>query len=80
MMKINMNLTPMKKGRLLITTIATALLLSACAQGVDAAKRLEKCVIDGNQNNNCELSTLEGKDESVSLPSSAQFITRDFFG
>ncbi|WP_143436876.1 hypothetical protein [Ignatzschineria sp. F8392] len=64
MMKINMNLTPMKKGRLLITTVATALLLSACAQGVDAAKRLEKCVIDGNQNNNCELSTLEGRDES----------------
>lgn len=60
-MKIDMNMTPLKKVLLLITT---TFFLSACAQGVDAAKRLEKCVVDGNQNNNCELSTLEGNDDN----------------
>lgn len=33
--------------------------LSACASDLHEAKRLETCVIDGNVNNNCELSTLE---------------------
>lgn len=57
---MNMKSNPLRKLLLIASAI---FLLSACAQGVDAAKRLEKCVVDGNQNNNCELSTLEGNSE-----------------
>lgn len=44
------------------TILVTALfaMLTGCASGVDAAKRLADCVIDGNVNNNCTFSTLEG--------------------
>lgn len=35
--------------------------MTGCAQGVDTAKRLEKCVVYGNEDGNCEVSTLEGK-------------------
>lgn len=48
----------MKKLLLLLSTLS---FLTACAQGVDAAKRLEKCVVDGNEQGNCEISTLEGQ-------------------
>ncbi|UNM96704.1 hypothetical protein MMG00_02275 [Ignatzschineria rhizosphaerae] len=44
----------------MLLSLVTLFLLTACAQGVDAAKRLETCVVDGNQNGNCEISTLEG--------------------
>ncbi len=47
----------MKKVLLLSALFAT---LAGCASGVDAAKRLADCVIDGNVNNNCTFSTLEG--------------------
>ncbi len=46
--------------KLLLSLLAITL-IAGCAQGVDAAKRLEKCVVDGNENNNCEISTLEGQ-------------------
>lgn len=45
----------------ILLSLAALSLLAACAQGVDAAKRLEKCVVDGNENGNCEVSTLEGQ-------------------
>ena len=51
------------KGMLMkktVLSLITLFLLTACAQGVDAAKRLETCVVDGNENGNCEISTLEG--------------------
>lgn len=43
----------------ILLSLAALSLLAACAQGVDTVERVSKCVIDGNQNNNCELSTLE---------------------
>lgn len=45
----------------LLLSLLTITFIAGCAQGVDAAKRLEKCVVDGNENNNCEISTLEGQ-------------------
>lgn len=44
-----------KLSLILLTTFA----LSACASGENEAKRLGECIIDGNVNNNCELSTIE---------------------
>ncbi len=48
----------------ILLSLAALSLLAACAQGVtdaeNSVERLATCVIDGNQNNNCELSTLEG--------------------
>lgn len=49
----------MKNIGLMILTFS---LLTACASGIDASKRLGTCVIEGNVDHNCELSTLEGKD------------------
>ncbi|MHC5225834.1 hypothetical protein [Ignatzschineria sp. LJL83] len=53
----------MKKILLLLTA---STFLAACAQGVDAAKRLEECVVYGNQDNNCEISTLDGQNTTDS--------------
>lgn len=39
--------------------LATLWLLSACASNMDEAKRLEDCVLNGNVNGNCEISTIE---------------------
>lgn len=47
-----------------LLALATLTFLTACAQGVDAVERLGTCVIDGNQDGNCEISTLEGNQES----------------
>lgn len=37
----------------------TMITLIGCASDVNEAERLEECILDGNVNNNCEISTLE---------------------
>lgn len=49
----------------ILVAFASLAIISGCAQGVDAVERLGTCVIDGNQNNNCEISTLEGNTEKA---------------
>lgn len=51
---------PQKLSILFMALIA----LSACTSNINEAERLGKCVVDGNANNNCELTTLEyGQDK-----------------
>ncbi|WP_186821696.1 hypothetical protein [Wohlfahrtiimonas chitiniclastica] len=45
-----------KKSMILITALAC---LTACTSPYSEAERLEQCVLHGNTNNNCEISTLD---------------------
>ncbi|WP_258091259.1 hypothetical protein, partial [Wohlfahrtiimonas chitiniclastica] len=45
-----------KKFMILIAALAC---LTACTSPYSEAERLEQCVLHGNTNNNCEISTLD---------------------
>lgn len=42
----------------ILLSLAALAVIAGCAQTVDAVERLGECVAYGDQDNNCELSTL----------------------